>query len=406
MKRLAVFSIFSPMRLGIADYSDDLVESLAEHYDITCYVNDGCEPDRAAKHATIRSHREFRGDEGLTLYQIGNSTDLSFLLPYLVKHGGTVTLHDACQHDITYPYFKANRKRFAIEVFRSLDADARRLLIQPSIRPRRMVERLIRTYKEHPDKREHFSFSRFILRHSNRLIVHSNFLADYARDIRKRTPITVIPHGVHPVPARDRGAARATLRELGVPVQDDTILIISFGAIQRHKRLTGVLEGLAAFTKEHANVRYLVVGPRDTDYDFDAEIAEHGVGEYVTVLDSYLPMEQVNECIAASDLSFNLRWPSLGSTSGTLYKVFAIGRPVAVTAADSFRDYPEDFIFRIPPPGQGEREACLAALRAARDEPERLRRMGDAARKFAEDECSWARIASRYAEVLESGRPN
>jgi hypothetical protein len=44
-KSLAFFSIFHPVRAGMADYSDDLVSELCRHYDITCYVGDGEDPE-------------------------------------------------------------------------------------------------------------------------------------------------------------------------------------------------------------------------------------------------------------------------------------------------------------------------------------------------------------------------
>jgi len=143
------------------------------------------------------------------------------------------------------------------------------------------------------------------------------------------------------------------------------------------------------------------VGPRDPDYDLDADVEVLGLGDRVKVLDSYIPMEEVNECINASDVCFNLRWPSLGSTSGTLYKVFVIGRPTAVTSTESFADYPEDFTFPVPPPGEDEWKQCLEIMRTAHSNPERLGEMGKSARKFAQENCSWLRIAEKYAEVLD-----
>jgi len=407
MKSLAFFSMFHPKQGGMADYSDDLVASLSRHFEITCYVDDGYEPDRVGEHAAVEPHTAFRGREDFILHQIGNSIELSFLLPTLVRHGGIVTLHDACQLDVTHPYFKRHKWRFALEAIRSLDRDARRVLLKStalSWNPSKMVDAAMAAYESHPEKRRLFPFTRFVLRHADHLIVHSRFLVDHARRLAPGLPASQILLGAHPVSTGPRSDSRRILRErLDLPVEPDTLVFLSFGAIQLHKRITPVLRALRAFVGEHRNTLYLLVGPRDAEYDLDRDIEACGVGDHVRVVDTYLPMAQVNECIAAADVCFNLRWPSLGSTSSTLHKIFAVGRPAAVTAADSFGEYPEAFTFAVPPPGDAEWERCLEVMRTARDDPERLEAMGSAARRFIEEECAWDRIAERYAEVIRQG---
>ena len=264
-----------------------------------------------------------------------------------------------------------------------------------------MIEHAFRTYEAHPDKRELFPFTRFILRHVDRLVVHSEFLRGYAQGLRRSLPIDVIPLGVSEAPEASRTSARAFLAErYGLRLADAAPLFLSFGAIQPHKRIDAVLDALSRFRDERPDAHYLLVGPRDLSYDLDAAIARAGVTGHVTVFDSYLSMDDVNRCIAACDLAFNLRWPSLGSTSSTLYKIFANGRTAAVTASESFADYPDDMVFRIPPPDAGEVGACVAAMRAAMDGRDALETMGRRARQFIEETCTWARVAERYAKAL------
>jgi len=404
MKSLAFFSMFHPKQGGMADYSDDLVASLSRHFAITCYVDEGYEPDRVGELAAVKRHTAFRGEEDHILHQIGNSLELSFLLPTLVRHGGIVTLHDACQLDVTHPYFKTHKWRFALEAFRSLDRDARRILLRStglSWNPSKMVDAAIATYESHPEKRRLFPFTRFVLRHADHLIVHSRFLEEHARRLLPGLRTSHIHLGAHPVAMGTRSESRRRLKErLALPVEPDTLLFLSFGAIQSHKRIGPVLRAMRSFVNEHENALYLLVGPRDAEYDLDRDIADCGVGDHVRVVDTYLPMAEVNECINAADVCFNLRWPSLGSTSSTLHKIFAVGRPAAVTAADSFGEYPGSFSFAVPPPGDAEWNRCLEIMRLARDDPDRVEAMGKAARRFIEEECAWDRIAERYAEVI------
>jgi glycosyltransferase involved in cell wall biosynthesis len=404
---LAFFSMFHPKRGGMADYSDDLVAALSRHFAITCYVDGDYEPEHVGDHATVARHTDFRGREDFTVYQIGNSLELSFLVPMLVRHGGTVTLHDACQLDVTYPYFKKRRWRFALEAMRSLDREARRVLLRSvglSWNPAKMVDAAMAAYESHPEKRRLFPFTRFILRHADHVILHSRYLEEHVRGLLPGLPTSIIPLGAHPVSIEPRADSRRRVKErFDLPIEPDTPVFLSFGAIQLHKRIRPVLQALGSFVSERPDALYLLVGPRDSEYDLDGDIRAFGVGDHVRVLDSYLPMAEVNDCINAADLCFNLRWPSLGSTSSTLHKIFAVGRPAAVTAAESLQEYPESFTFAVPPPGDAEWQRCLEIMRIAREDPERLEAMGAAARRFIEEECAWDRVAERYAEVIRRG---
>jgi len=406
MKSLAFFGVFNPVPGGMSDYCDDLVAELGRHYEVTCYVGEGAHPERVGRHARVVPDAAFRGREDRVLHQVGNSMELGFLLPHLRRHGGMVTLHDACQHDVTYPYFKTRKVRFLIEAFRSLDAGARAVLFsEPGANPFAWYQRIVGHYKGHPDKRRLFTFSRFILRHADRLVVHSRFLAAYARNLHRSLPITILHHGIHPVEAPDRTEARERLRRrFAVPLGPRTAVFLSFGTIQEHKRITGVLEAFRDFVKDRPDAVYVIVGPKDQGYDVDGVVQALGLEGKVAVLDAYLPMEDVNVCIAAADLCFNLRYPSLGSSSGALYKIFAVGRPAVVTAGESMDEFPHGFSLPVPPPHEGEREALVALMRRFEADRTLSDRCGAEARRFAERECSWIRIAEQYHALLE-GRP-
>ncbi len=407
MKSLAFFGVYNPVPGGMSDYSEDLVCELRRYYDVTCYLDETYQPSNVERLGRLRPDREFRGREDRVLYQIGNSLELGFLLPHLLRHRGVVTLHDACQHDITYDYFRKHKLRFLYESLRSLDPEARRVLFsEPSLDLARYYRNVVAHYKGHPDKRALFPFSRFILRHADELIVHSRFLADYARRLRPKLPIHVLHHGLQPVTIGTREASREFVRrELGVPLGPNTLLFFSFGTIQEHKRITGVMEAVKGFARHNPDVLYLIVGPRDTDYDVDGLSRGLGIDDKVRVVDTYLPMEHVNECINASDLCFNLRYPSLGSTSGALYKMFAVGLPAVVTAGESMDEFPPDFTFSVPPPGEGEVEACIEVMRRVDGDRGLVQRMGSRARRFAEERCSWEAIAAQYEAILEGRSP-
>jgi glycosyltransferase involved in cell wall biosynthesis len=406
LKSLALFSVFHPIRMGIADYTEDLARTLSAHFMVQGYGT-GAENGRNASSVPVQHHSKYGGREDLTLFQVGNSSDLSFLLPYLSRWGGIVTLHDATQFDLTYPYFADRPWRFVMEAARSLDAPARRALIDGSLwNPRSALRESRRIHAEHADKRTLFRFTRLILRHAKAVIVHSQHLARYVQDLRPDLRVFIIPHGITSVKVPSKQECRRHLRDkMGVPVTDDTLLLVCFGGIQRHKRISGVLRALREFSGEDARVLLLIIGPRDSEYDLDTEISALGVGDKVKIFDSYLQIDEVNGCLGASDLCFNLRCPSLGSTSGTLQKAIAAGCPAVVTDIDAFAEYSEEMVFRVPSPGRGEWERCVDLLRLARRKPQLFAAMGSYGRRYADDNWAWPRVAVQYAQALASISP-
>ena len=96
----------------------------------------------------------------------------------------------------------------------------------------------------------------------------------------------------------------------------------------------------------------------------------------------------------------NLRFPTVGETSGAVCRLAGCGLPVVVSDVGWFRELPESFASKIPV-GEGEPEAIARELDSlASDEALRNAR-SDAARAWGEGR-SPARIAQAYARVIRA----
>lgn len=127
-------------------------------------------------------------------------------------------------------------------------------------------------------------------------------------------------------------------------VEEGIFSIGVFGWVTPPKRLDSVLRGLAhALDKmpaeQRAMVRLNVVGKRTpkADYDPEALAMKLGLGEVIRFID-YPSTEEFEARIAASDLIFNLRYPSCGESSGTLASAGHSGVRVVASRYQAFRE--------------------------------------------------------------------
>jgi glycosyltransferase involved in cell wall biosynthesis len=105
-KKLAVFAPLHPLKTGIADYMDTILPTLGEHYECDLFIDDGYKPEWPIEIEEDHNHRSFHHSDfsekveqyDEVLYQLGNSSNHSYMLPYLDKYPGVVVMHDVHYH--------------------------------------------------------------------------------------------------------------------------------------------------------------------------------------------------------------------------------------------------------------------------------------------------------------------
>jgi hypothetical protein len=112
----------------------------------------------------------------------------------------------------------------------------------------------------------------------------------------------------------------------------------------------------------------------------------------------------MEDAIAACDLCVNLRHPTAGETSASLLRVLAVGRPAIVSDYAQFAELPDDAVVKVSlleENGDGEVESLAIQLRALLEAPDRLRAMGEAARRRVREEHDPGRAAAAVVVACE-----
>jgi SAM-dependent methyltransferase len=115
----------------------------------------------------------------------------------------------------------------------------------------------------------------------------------------------------------------------------------------------------------------------------------------------FAPIDDFVGYLAACDIVLNLRYPTLGESSGTLLRSLGLGKAVLVSEIGSFQEFPDDVCVKVPL-GAGEEDLIFEYLNLLVSRPEVARALGARAKQYVATECNWRLVANKYAAFLAS----
>lgn len=366
--RVAFFSPMPPAKSGIADYSAALVSELRHRVELDVFERGAYDPSGF----------------DLALYQIGNNEYHLHAYETALRHPGVTVLHEANLHHLICDL-----------TIRRNDWDAYVAEAAYNGGPAaRAYAEQVRALQAGPDY-EGLPMLRRILESSRGVIVHSAFVEQQVRAAGFDKPIAVIPHGAWLPETADRMGFR---HRLGL--DEGTPLIGVFGFLKPYKRIRESLRAFRRLLRLVPGAKMILVGEPHPEFPLASIISSMQLDESVRVL-GFVPIEDFGGYIAACDVILNLRYPTVGESSGTLLRSLGAGKPVLVSDIGSFAEYPNHAVWKIPVDAS-EEDQIFEALNTLVSRPEVARTLGAQARQFVATECSWPTVAASYAEFLES----
>jgi glycosyltransferase involved in cell wall biosynthesis len=141
----------------------------------------------------------------------------------------------------------------------------------------------------------------------------------------------------------------------------------------------------------------LLVGGSGERFDVERRLERLGLTEGVERMD-YVSEERMWSLMAACDVLVNLRYPTMGETSGSVIRALALGQPLLVSDVGWFSELPDDAVLKVPVDDY-EVATIEAALTVAVEHGATL---GAAARAYVEREHTLPKVADAYARALEA----
>ncbi|MGP8244634.1 MAG: glycosyltransferase [Bryobacteraceae bacterium] len=367
--RIAFFSPMPPARSGIADYSEALVRSLAPLAQVEVFSRSGQAYDPASF--------------DMALYQIGNNEHHDFVYETALADPGVVVMHEAnLHHLIASLTIKRNDwEGYLRECEYNGGSSAREFALR------------VRALEAGPDY-EGLAMTRRLLERARGVVVHSRFMREQVRQAGFSGPVGIIPHGAW-IPAADRNAFRDRLG-----LDETTPLIGIFGFLKPYKRIAESLRAFRRLTRLAPEAKMILVGEPHPELPVASLIRSLDLSAHARVL-GFAPIDEFVGYLAACDIVLNLRYPTVGESSGTLLRALGLGKAVLVSDIGAFAEFPEDVCLKVPP-GPGEEDLIFEYLNLLVSRPETARALGEQAKKYVAAECNWDSVARRYAAFLEA----
>jgi glycosyltransferase involved in cell wall biosynthesis/SAM-dependent methyltransferase len=365
--RVAFFSPLPPSKSGIADYAAALLDPLRNHAEVQVFADAEAPFDPS------------RFD--VALYQIGNNPYHAFAYETALRHPGVAVMHEANLHHL-----------IADLTIRRDDWDAYLREAEYNGGERALdYARRVRALETGPDY-DGLPMLRRILERSRGVVAHSRFVAQEIRRVGFTGPVAVIPHGAW-IPVGDRMGFR---HRLGL--DELTPLVGAFGFLKPYKRISESLRAFRRLVRLVPEAKMILVGEPHPAFPVHDMIRALGLGAHVRVI-GFAPIEDFVGYIAACDIVLNLRYPTVGESSGSMLRAMGLGKAVLVSDVGAFREFPDEICLKVPV-GPGEEEFIFEYLNTLVSRPEMARAMGRRAREWVERECAWDKVAERYARFL------
>ena len=368
--KVAYYSPLPPDRSGIADYSALLLPELERLVEVNV--------------ARPRLSLPKRAD--VALYHVGNDPWAhGWIVEALRRRPGLVVLHDFVVHHLVagMTLGRGDGEGYLGAMERE-EGPVGRMLAHG------VIDGLVSPLWETAPER--FPLVREILNLASGVVVHSRYVERRVDEYGFLRPVWRIPHPAFEPPPRLTPDPELSGRPF---------VVGCFGNVTPSKRIPQLVAAFDRVRRKVPGSLLVLAGPVAPRFELAPMFEGLGLelGRDVLQLD-YVDENRLWSLIAGSDVCVNLRWPTMGETSGAAIRALGVGRPLIVSDVGWFAELPDDAVAKVPP--DAREVDLLAALleRLASDEPMR-NALGAAAREYVRREHDLRRVAKLYVAALE-----
>ena len=391
-KRIAVVTPWPKQETGIANFSYRLMPYLHQYFDVDIFIDNTLDHDvdflpyLYGNRYVIRELDERYPDYDEIIYHMGNNMLYhTGIYRYLKKYPGIVELHDHVLHPFFYHsfYLKGDKETYKQALIDGYGPTGEAHFSE------------VDEGRNYPDGIR-FPMSESVSNIAKSVIVHNVW--SYTR-LPKTNIKYVIPHPSferEEVTENNRRMAQALLYKR-IHKTGNEILIGCFGWVNDNKRPDIVIRAVKKLIDMNYRIRLVFWGKCNSQKAIDM-IKAHQLEQCVKIT-GFLSDDEYTIALKECDIIVNLRYPSMGESSGTLCEAFKMGKAVIVSAINQYMEFPNEVCWKLPV-GDYEVSLLFEMLRCLIDHKEVRDMLGSNAKRYADEVLSCENIARIYSKIM------
>jgi len=325
------------MASGISDYSEVLIYGLKRYFDITLLIDDyRLTNKRLYKDFDVKIYKNnprVLNSFDFRIYNLGNNPQFhGYIYEAALVCSGLIILHDVVLYYLTVGLYE-NKGILYSKIYELAGAWGLHLTKNSTKSGKNLLEcKKLAPYLPLNDE---------ILNSGNKIMVHSDCAYQRISEVVKEPDLIKKINMIdHVASIGDKGGfidKETLFKKYDIP--EDALIIGSFGHIDQTKLNHTVCQVVTSLNEKFENqLTYLMVGEGGyIDEYLGAHIRKTG----------YVDLAEFNSFIKYMDIIVNLRYPSMGETSGAMIRALGLGKPCIVSDDAWFSELPDDVVIKV-----------------------------------------------------------
>lgn len=380
-------SPLQPMKSGISDYSKVLIKALSKEFELTLLTDDYEISSRYLKeHFSVLKYGKDKIDFekfDCRVYNMGNNPEYhDYIYEACLSHPGMVILHDVVLYYLFVGYYQ-KRNQLYTKVYKQEGAEAFFTL-------KRAVKRNGADLLAQKEMASLLPLHNELFRSGNRLMVHSWYAYHQVLNtgiIEEKNLVKI-----NPLPYGYSGTMSKTELFQKYRIPQDAYIIASMGHIEPTKLNYIACKAVRRLNQElNRKICYVMVG--------EGNYADGYVDGKVVMKTGYTGLDEFDAFIRYSDLILNLRYPSMGETSGAMIRILEQGKVCLINDGGWFSEIPDTCVQKVNL--QNAEEDLYAKIRTLMEDPQERKRIGACAAEYIRQEYREEKIIGEIKRFIE-----
>lgn len=388
--RIAWFSPLPPQPSGISEYTTAIVRELIKYADVDLWTeaefSETCTSiGRVYKYDDMNMADiiEKLHEYNMVVYNTGNNHRFhSKMYEILSVFPGIVILHDYVMHHFFLGYFKdiKNNMGAYLNMIGAYYGKNTRLMVQKALESGRGLHEREEVF--------HYPLCEPVVLRSMGVIVHTSFIANKLKEFAL-CPIKVIKHP----------HLEVDIEKEEFDFEEGKTYIFIGGEITPNKHVDKVIKAIASYNNVNFlrdKIRVLIVG-NDTTNSISKLINTLNVQDFIMFL-GRKSEKKFNFYIKNSDICINLRYPTMGESSGVLIRCLQFAKPSIVTKVGFYDEIPDSAVIKIKYGEEGKIPSIIEDYLGAKKHE--IVKIGEQGKAYVEKEHSLERYITELFDFI------